>query len=458
MQIELGPALQSPETPNDFIHPDSLSMSDEVRHHETGMLEAQFAHKEQDSGVELAELQSLLEQHKLRAEITPNGDAGFLIEINPLAADEDLVAHDLDDHLIAYTASKEERLSNFVGHVGTTGLQIDQAACRRLMKITDVFSRWEEHGENMYHIDAHKAALSAAVTLLRGVPAEYVTHRIDAIEAQLQAVKQGHGDPRLLPFHFADGDLAINPAAPLQENLDAVFEPVSDPSIHQDAVDGIVTIGDSGVNQIIFTYGQPKFQLQKVLRLLQRCAAEGKPLPISQIWLTKKPKGRFVEQLASSGSARLVAEVFGRNRRNIILVDDSAKEIDGLLDVGKLVEGKTGATFGGLLTDRDGIKNSRTRWVKNAERYGFYDSHRSTYHYDQYARLNFASRVYNMLARRASERCMQQRYRERNNTPSISSVERGLWQSYDRYVELHNRELPADIPLDCFLSHSSHRK
>ncbi len=111
-------------------------------------------------------LQILIEKYKDRLgnfDLVPVGTAGFILQSQrqrPMAGN-DWVFFDYDDTLVATTAVKEERLKQYIEHLEKSGIQLTPEQAKKIMDLTDKFSRWEENeGEGrIYHANSHMVAL-----------------------------------------------------------------------------------------------------------------------------------------------------------------------------------------------------------------------------------------------------------------------------------------------------------
>ncbi|HLZ15061.1 MAG TPA: hypothetical protein VKQ34_03640 [Candidatus Saccharimonadales bacterium] len=330
--------------------------------------------------VEARKLDALLKHHSelLGAgyEIRPVGELGFVIDLKgePAVAGNDWAFFDLDDTTIAYSKAKEARLEAYTNHVTQElGFDLDPAIYRRVLDVTDKFSRWQENGEDTYHVNAHVASASWMTDRLKGLSPDEAQQAVSDMEAQLTRIKQeqsGVGEARQEgdPFHFEGSKFVHRSLIPWSRGMEEVFRVsmVQSPS-YVGAVESITALGrpvggQEKVNVGAFTYGEPPFQLTKILELMQVQAAAGESLPFSQIWLTKAPKGDFMTELAAMSTSEQ-DEVFGGTPHSLIVVDDDPKVLDSLIAHQPTVEASTAAMVGVMRSIREGTKTEGRPWA-----------------------------------------------------------------------------------------------
>jgi hypothetical protein len=290
-------------------------------------------------------------------EVTPVSDVGYVIRLPEQEAipGNDWVLFDQDDTLIAYSDAKSVRQKNFEDYAKTTGLALDKDQCKTLLSVTDKFSRWQDGDAVMYHLDAHKMALGWATSVLRATPDDQVEATLEAIKLQLQTE-----------------DHSIPSTETSNEDLEDVFSAMVEPPSYDDVLEAVTTLANSGtpetdVNIGIYTYGEPKFQLTKVIKLMEAQARKGKPLPVSQIWLTKASKGIFIDQLVEQLEAEpadntLKTELFDEAPHVIMLVDDSDKQLDGFSNSNRTIFPKTGTRLARMRLVKSGTKAESSDW------------------------------------------------------------------------------------------------
>lgn len=293
-------------------------------------------------------IQTLLDANELtrdRYEVQAVGEAGYAVRLleTPVVRGNDTVLLDLDDTIIAYSEARKVRLLAYEYFTKAADLDLDAEACGQIMGLTDVFARWiGPDGRDTYNLTAHMASLGWMSAQLQTLPPEARTPAaIEALSNQLSAAKQpetASALPAKLPFVF-DSQFILTDPEIVSPAITKVFEPMLQPERYQDSVDAMrhfseTAGGGQQVNQIILTYGTPEFQLAKCLALLDAQAVAGKPLAVSQIWLTRKPKGDFIAALgrsledpAEAAEGGVAQEVFGHTPHAMILVDDAPSDL-----------------------------------------------------------------------------------------------------------------------------------
>lgn len=324
--------------------------------------------------------------------VAPVEDSGFVIQRGPRppSPKADWVFLDLDDTLIATTEVKKARQQLLTSYIQDgLGIELPESAIEDIMSATDKFARWQERegSGDMYHFPVHILALSWAVEVLENTEKGALSEAPLRIERTLDRIKAQSETPARQarePFFFDDGIFTLGPN---HENLWAediaqimnvtMVHPPAFPEVLQ-AINLLKQSSDEeGFNIGIFTYGDQYFQLLKVLELLQ----EYPELEVSQIWLSKVPKGAFIEKaLASDVTHNLYLsshpderpefnELFPRHRgtplgrapQTIIFLDDSPKELDGV-DASNRNIHTSGSIFTPVRSLRSGIKEEQNEW------------------------------------------------------------------------------------------------
>ncbi|HKU18206.1 MAG TPA: hypothetical protein VJP80_02935 [Candidatus Saccharimonadales bacterium] len=396
--------------------------------------------------IEARKLDALLRRHNelLGAgyEIRPVGELGFVIDLKgePAVTGNDWVFFDLDDTTIAYSKAKEARLEAYTNHVTQElGFDLDPAIYKRVLDVTDRFSRWEENGEDAYHVNAHIASASWMTNRLKGLNPDEAQQAVSDMEAQLARIKQeqsGVAEARQEddPFHFEGNKFVHKSLIPWSRGMEEVFRvSMVKPPSYEGAVESITALGrpvdgQEKVNVGAFTYGEPPFQLTKILELMQAQAAAGESLPFSQIWLTKAPKGDFVAEIAAM-SASEQDEVFGGTPHSLIVVDDDPKVLESLIAHQPTVETSTAAMVGVMRSIREGTKTESRPWAgKPVPEVENPSAH--SYNADA-ATLDLATRV-----RMAFVDKIGYRLKEDDNEPSLDpTVRQQLVARYNGYAD-----------------------
>ncbi len=366
--------------------------------------------------VDLRKINNLTERYgeKLGAfEVFPVGNAGFLLQSErqkPMAGN-DWFLFDYDDTLRATTEVKDKRLDLYKKYLLETDLDLPEESISKLMDVTDKFSRWEdaEGGGDSYHANTHLSALHWATEKVRKKPVGEREQSVGDVEKSLRRIKEElstnaepeENDPFLFRnkklvlrsrFWYPEGELN-----PWSKQLGEIFmKSMINPPDYSETIEALKKIGqpaesDSRLNIGIFTYGMPYYQLLKVLELMEQAP----DLPISQIWLTQVPKGKFIKELAESGVTSKTkmdyrkpvpggdrigvgdsfdedyggglsmssGQVLGDTPHTIVMLDDSPKELSSILSVNEYLAEKTGASFVTVRSRRSGTKEGEKEWV-----------------------------------------------------------------------------------------------
>lgn len=132
----------------------------------------------------------------------------------------------------------------------------------------------------------------------------------------------------------------------------------------------------------IFTYGDPYYQLLKVFELMK----QHPDFAISQIWLTRAPKGDFVvqavkeksttkfeqdyvpaelEDYPGEGIAYGSSYVLGQTEHVIVMLDDNPKELSSILSSNDYLKENTKSQFVVVRSKRAGTKEQNREWQVN---------------------------------------------------------------------------------------------
>ncbi len=283
---------------------------------------------------------------------------------------------DLDDVVVAYSAAKAVRQTLFGEFLSQSGLNLTTEQSQRLMDITDRFSRWSinDASPNQYHLNAHKLSLQWAVDQLK-TPAESIDESINKIEDNLKTINQGQNVADV-PFYIRDKDkrfVSINSANnKWSQELDDVFvKSMIQPGRYGEILQALQQISsNTDINIGIFTYGNPYFQSRKVLELLK----EYPELPISQVWLTQKPKGDFLKEVMKSGHSL---------GNSVTVIDDSPAELDSLIKLNQSEETKLSVVA--IRSIRPGTRDGEKPWK--------YETDGNTMNFNKQYQSNEISRV-----------------------------------------------------------------
>jgi len=266
--------------------------------------------EQHQSNTELEQLQELFVAFGFENyDLVSESDAGYIFQdTTKIDPDTDTILFDLDDTIIPYTESKEERLNQFHNYLASNDLELDTDSCSTLMDSADRFSRWvEDSGAERYHQPAHASALAWAVGELKS------GKDISDVTTMLESYDVLSGSDQI-PFSLTESP----------EEIVEVFNTMAKINPYVDVIETIHRLGgstselESPLAVGVLTYGEPDFQLKKVLYVLQLAKEAGRELPISQIMLTKVQKGMFLKDVIESQNSLKV----------YTLVDDSPEELD----------------------------------------------------------------------------------------------------------------------------------
>lgn len=342
-------------------------------------------------------------------EIHQVGDAGYLLQSKnqiPMAGN-DWFLFDYDDTLRGTTEVKEKRLDLYKDYARSVGVQVPDDVLQHLMETTDKFARWEdtEGGGSSYHANTHMSTLHWVTENLKSVTEEKSEEAVSNIEGRLQRIKTeiegGSQQQEDDPFYFRDNKFILKSKfwypegvlTPWSDGIKDLFmQSMMNPPDYPASVQAMGEIGQPKdsihrVNMGIFTYGQPYYQLLKVFELLK----ENPDTPINQIWLTKVPKGRYIEELVTSGVNRETQMEYvsstipggsldseeggismgsgyplGEHPHVMVMMDDNPKELNSILDTNKFLAEKTGASFAVVRSRGGGGRETDKEWAVNA--------------------------------------------------------------------------------------------
>jgi len=329
---------------------------------------------------ERAALEALAAQYKQEVELLPLGTAGYVAKMEVSvtshrvwqgpAGTDPVIAIDADDSILAYNKAREPRMDLFSDFVADElGHTLDRHTLNSIMDMTDTFSRWEDWGidSSLYHIDAHMWTLEWAIAELHGVPAGDIPTKLDELGSTLEGIRAGLGsevaDARE-PFSFERDELVLGTFAPTGK-VASIFGPMHDTELYEDALIVVEDLAAAGSRAVIFTYGEPHFQLHKVFRLRERLIAAGHGWPYEYVFLTKKRKGEFIKDMFAlvPREAGLMRNLFSNEPHIFMLIDDDKKEVDDFVTTGLEVEWHSGARMCAVHTLREGAKT----WKKYNE-------------------------------------------------------------------------------------------
>lgn len=320
------------------------------------------------SQIEAKKLNLLIEKNKEIIgdfNLVSVGESGFVLqnEMMKPQKENDWVFFDYDDTLAAYTDVKIKRQNLYADYLQKElKVNISLEDIKKILEITDKFCRWESNlGEGKhYHVAANMISLSWATDQLNTNKKnidETITKiqtTLDRIKDQLKGSQKGEeGDP----FYFKNNKLILCGKVPWSSKIENIFqETVINPPLFKETVNVIKEIKkpeNYEFNTGIFTYGDPYFQFLKIVNFLK----ENPDLSINQIWLTKKPKGQFVEDLIKAQLGPIE-----QHKPVMVIFDDDPKELKGLSKLNEL-ESKSGFELVTIRSKQSGIKLEKDQWI-----------------------------------------------------------------------------------------------
>lgn len=355
---------------------------------------------------DLRRISNLTEQYKDRLgefEILPVGQAGFLVQSKkqlPMAGN-DWFFFDYDDTLRGTSEVKSKRLELYKDYAQSQGIEVDDSLLEKIMADTDKFSRWEdtEGGGSTYHANTHLSALHWATEKLKASDADDQDKTIQEIDQTIQRIK-GELDEETAPladdpFLFRDKKFVLRSniwfqngqLTPWSKELGDLFmQTMINPPDYPETIQAVREVGgprDSihRTNIGVFTYGDPYYQLLKVFELMEK----NPDLPINQLWLTRVPKGKFIDELIKTKATQKVDMQYaqptlggdsleedmsmgsgyplGEFSHFIVIMDDNPKELNSIRSANELFAENTGAKFVVVRSRRNGTKESEKEWV-----------------------------------------------------------------------------------------------
>jgi len=335
--------------------------------------------------------------------IHPVGESGFLLQSEkqlPMAGN-DWFLFDYDDTLRGTTEVKSKRLELYVGYARSLGIEASEEELKHLVDITDKFARWEDvdGGGNAYHANTHMSVLHWATEKMRSSDEDSQERVINEIDTTLARIKgeltvegESHdGDP----FHFRDNRFILKTnfwfqdgaLTPWSDGIKDIFmQSMINPPDYPASIQAMKEIGHPSdsihrVNIGVFTYGQPYYQLLKVFELLE----QNPDTPISQIWLTKVPKGEFIRDLVKTQVTRKLPQDYvppivggdsldegmsmgsgyplGDHPHVLVMMDDNPKELNSILETNEFLSQETGATFAVVRSRGGGGRETDKEWI-----------------------------------------------------------------------------------------------
>ena len=347
---------------------------------------------------ETDKLRILIEKYKDllgNFDLVPVGASGFMLQSHrqkPMAGN-DWVFFDYDDTLVATTAIKEELLNLYTSHLESSGIQLTTQQAKRVMDLTDKFSRWEEQdgAGRIYHANAHMIALEWVTQILKKNNRNYdeiisiIQEKLETIKLQLTQELSKNED---VPFYFNQSNkkLILRSTNHIwSKDIEQIFmNTMINPPQYTETIQGAIEIGKFSdsihrTNLGVFTYGDPYYQLLKTFELL----TQQPDLAISQIWLTRRSKGDFIIQAAETKAAQHLEQeyvpaqledyegesmshgggyVLSQATHTITMLDDDPRQLSAILESNEYLEQNTGAQFVVIRSVRQNTKEQHKEW------------------------------------------------------------------------------------------------
>lgn len=360
---------------------------------------------------ELRRINHLIEHYKGKLgefDVVPVADSGFLVQSKrqiPMAGN-DWLFFDYDDTLRGTTEVKGKRLTLYKEHARKLDIEASDDLLENVMNATDKFSRWEDvaDGGDSYHANAHMVALDWATKQLqtfserkrKGENIDFdeaeksIASKLNSIKSELKtediSLETTHFPDDLFHFHKNPNRLVLRSLTPWSKGIEQIFmQTMINPPDYLETVQAASILGQPKdyihrLNLGIFTFGgDPYYQLLKVFELMKK----NPDLPISQLWLTKVPKGKFIEDMILTGANRktklqYVPSVLeedsmegispgsgyplGETPHIIIMLDDNPKELNSILATNEFLKEKSGASFVVVRSRRSGTREGEKEW------------------------------------------------------------------------------------------------
>lgn len=338
-----------------------------------------------DSIIEKRKIETLLQKHneesldpsveRAEFDLESVGDSGFILR-NKNATPEsgvDWFLFDLDDTIMATTEAKKNRLEAYKDLIKKDGIHITDEDAEKIVNLTDEFSRWEEKNKpsKNYHPTAHITALGWATQKIK--ESNDPNFVINEIEETLKRIKEEltlEVDPKEDdPFYFRreDGKLVSRAFFKNSKDIGRIFlDTMVKLNVYEETKDGIQSISQDAsiaTNVGLFTYGEPYYQLTKILELIKN----NPDFIVNEIWLTKVPKGEFISTLLNNFSEKMPAPL-EKESHAVVMLDDSPKELQSIDSKKNQIKDESGALFRTVLSRRSGTKEESKLWDNNGTR------------------------------------------------------------------------------------------
>jgi len=349
----------------------------------------EFEAVERNQQVIIRKISLLIERYKDRLglyDIIPVGNTGFLLQserLKPIAYG-DWFMFDYDDALVGTSEAKDKRFDLYKEYVLNLGIDTTDENLKRIIEKTDKFSRWEskEGFGPSYHANSHMSALNWATNELnksaeRKKNGEEIVmeDEVTRVEKTLDRIKNElNGEENFKPtdpfyFRIHDKKMILKEKITWSKGIETIFiQSMINPPYYEETITAaasIIQTNDSiqQVNIGVVTYGEPEYQLLKIFELLKNIP----DLLVNQIWLSRIPKGRFIEELIKLRIKQRTKLDFGHplgtHIHAIIIMDDSPKELSSILTAIPYLQENTGASLVAVRSRRTGTKEANTEWV-----------------------------------------------------------------------------------------------
>lgn len=331
-------------------------------------------------------------------DLVPVGKIGYILQSErqkPMAGN-DWVFFDYDDTLVATTEVKERRLELYRAYIENLGVQITEDQTSKIVEMTDKFSRWEENkGEGkLYHANTHMATLQWATNTVREKQ-DKIDEAIIDLQTSLDRIKtqltQDHRPQETDPFYFRPKDkkfILRGTDKMWSKDMEDIFrQTMINPPQYPETIEAAKETGYPRTsihrtNIGIFTYGDPYYQLLKVFELMKQHS----DFTISQIWLTRGPKGDFIvetvktkatskleqdyvsaelEEYPGEGLAYGSGYALGQTEHVVVMMDDNPKELSSILSANNYLKENTKSSFVVVRSKKAGTKEQNREWQVN---------------------------------------------------------------------------------------------
>lgn len=331
-------------------------------------------------------------------DLVPVGKIGYILQSErqkPMAGN-DWVFFDYDDTLVATTEVKEKRLELYRAYLEKLGVQITEDQISKIVEMTDKFSRWEENkGEGeLYHANTHMAALQWVTNTVREKQ-DKIEEAIIDLQTSLDRIKtqltQDQQPQEPDPFYFRPKDkkfILRGTDKMWSKDIENIFmQTMINPPQYEETIEAAKETGQprSSIHRTnlgIFTYGDPYYQLLKVIELMKQYP----DFAISQIWVTRAPKGDFIvqtvkekatskfeqdyvpaglEDYPGEGIAYGSGYVLGQTEHVIVMLDDNPRELSSILSSNDYLKESTKSQFVVVRSKRAGTKEQNREWQVN---------------------------------------------------------------------------------------------